>query len=45
MRGVVLGVIDYGLGLTTVAQTNLLKVHRVRNGQMWIILGTAKDVQ
>ena len=30
-QSVVLGVTDYGLGLTTMAQTNLLKLDRVQN--------------
>ena len=42
-QGVVLSVIDYGLGLTTVAQTNPLKVDRVQNEAMRVILGTTKD--
>ena len=36
-------VIDYGLGITTMAQTNLLKLFRVQNEAMRIILGTTKD--
>ena len=39
----VLSVIDYGLGLTTMAQTNLLKLDRVQNVAMRVILGTTKD--
>ena len=42
-QSVVLSVIDYGLGLTTVAQTNPLKVDRVQNEAMRVILGTTKD--
>ena len=42
-KGVVLSVIDYGLGLTTMAQTNLLKLDRVQNEAMRVILGTTKD--
>ena len=38
-----LSVIDYGLGLTTMAQTNLLKMDRVQNEAMRVILGTTKD--
>ena len=38
----VLSVIDYGLGLTTLVQTNLLKLDRVRNEAMRVILGTTK---
>ena len=30
-QSVVLSVIDYGLGLTTMSQTNLLKLDRVQN--------------
>ena len=32
-QSVVLSVVDYGLGLTTVAQTNLLKLDRVQHHQ------------
>ena len=39
----VLGVIVYGLGLTTMAQTNLLNPDRVRNEAMRVILRTTKD--
>ena len=39
----VLSVIDYGLGLTTVAQTNLLQLDRVQNEAMRVILGTTND--
>ena len=42
-KGVVLSVIDYGLGLPTMAQTNLLKLDRVQNEAMRVILGTTKD--
>ena len=42
-QSVVLSVTDYGLGLTTVAQTNLLKLDRVQNEAMRDILGTTKD--
>ena len=39
-----LSVIDYGLGLTTTAQTNpLLKLDSVQNEAMRVILGTTKD--
>ena len=38
-----LSVIDYGLGLTTMAQTNLLKLGRVQNEAMRVILGATKD--
>ena len=36
-------VIDYGLGLTTLSQSNLLKLDRVQNEAMTVILGTTKD--
>ena len=36
-------VINYGLGLTTMSQTNLLKLDRVQNEAMRVILGTTKD--
>ena len=39
-----LSVIDYGLGLTTMVQTNLLKLDRVQNEAMRVILGTTKDI-
>ena len=39
----VLSVIDYELGLTTMAQTNLLKLDRGQNEAMAVILGTTKD--
>ena len=42
-QSVVLSRIDYGLGLTTISQTNLQKLDRVQNEAMRIILGTAKD--
>ena len=35
--------IDYGLGLTTLSQPNLLKLDRVNNEAMRVILGTTKD--
>ena len=38
-QSVVLSVIDYGLGLTTMAQTNLLKLDRVQNEAMRVIRG------
>ena len=37
-QSVALSVIDYRLGLTTVAQTNLLKLDRVQNEAMCVIL-------
>ena len=42
-QNVVPGVTGYGLGLTTMAQTNLLQLDRVRNEAMRVILGTTKD--
>ena len=39
----ILSVIDYGLGLTTLSQSNLLKLDRVQNEAMRVILGTTKD--
>ena len=39
-QNVVLSVVDYGLGLTTVAQTNLLNLDKVQNQAMRVILGT-----
>ena len=42
-QSVVLSVSDYGLGLTTMAQTNLLKLDRVQNKAMQVILRTTKD--
>ena len=33
-QSVVLSVINYGIGLTTMAQTNLLKLDRVQNKAM-----------
>ena len=38
-----LSVIDYGQGLIRVAQTDLLKLDRVQNEAMRVILGTTKD--
>ena len=35
--------IDYGLGHTTLSQSNLLKLERVQNEAMRAILGTTKD--
>ena len=40
---VVLSVIVYGVGLTTMAQTNLLKLDKVQNEAMRVILRTAKN--
>ena len=42
-QSVVLSVINYGIGLTTMAQTDLLKLDRVQNKAMRVILGTTKD--
>jgi len=38
-----LSVTDYGLGLATMVQINLLKLDRVQNEAMRVILGTTKD--
>ena len=43
IKSVILGIIDYGLGLTTLSQSNVLKLDRVQNEAMKIILGTTKD--
>ena len=43
LQSVVLGVTDYRPGLTTMAQTNLLKLNRVQNEAMRVMLGTTKD--
>ena len=42
-QSVVLSVTDYGPGLTTMSQTNLLKLDRVQNEAMRVIPGTTKD--
>ena len=42
-QSAVVSVTDYGLGLTTMAQTKLLKLDRVQNEAMRVILGTTKD--
>ena len=42
-QSVKLSVIDYGLGLTTLLQSNVLKLDRVQNEAMRVILGTTKD--
>ena len=42
-QSAILSVIDYGLGLTTLSQSNLLKLDRVQNEAMRVILGTTKD--
>ena len=41
-QSVALRVIDYGLGLTTMAQTNMLKLDRVQNEVMPVVLRTTK---
>ena len=41
---VILSVIDYGLGFTALSQSNLLKLDRVQNEAMRVILGTTKDI-
>ena len=38
-----LNVLDYGPGVTTMAQTHLLKLGRVQNEAMRLVLGTTKD--
>ena len=42
-RCVLLSVIDYGLGLTTMAPTNVLKLDRMQYEAMRVILGTTKN--
>ena len=42
-QSVILSVIDYCLGLTTLSQSNLLKLDRVQNEAMRVILETTKD--
>ena len=42
-QNVILSVIDYGLGLTTLSLYNLLKLDRVQNEAIRVILGTTKD--
>ena len=42
-HSVILSVIDYGLGLTTLPQSNLLKLDRVQNEAIRVILVTTKD--
>ena len=42
-QSVVLGTIDYGLGLTTISSTNLQKLDRAQNEAMRTILGTTKN--
>ena len=43
-QSMVLSVVDYGLSLTTMSLTNLLKLDIVRNEAMRVILGTTKDI-
>ena len=42
-QSVILSVTDYGLGLTALSKSNLLKLERVQNEAMRVILGTTKD--
>ena len=42
-QSVVFSVTDYTLGLTPMARTNLLKLDRVQNEAMPVILGTTQD--
>ena len=42
-QSVILSVIDYVLGLTSLSMSNLLKFDRVQNEAMTVILGTTKD--
>ena len=42
-QNVILCGIHYGLGLTTLSQSNLLKLERMQNKAMKVILGTTKD--
>ena len=42
-QSVILSVIDFGLGLTILSQSNLLKLNTVQNEAMRVILGTIKD--
>ena len=44
-RSVILGVIDYGLGLTTLSQHNVLKMDRVQNEATRVFLGTTEDTR
>ena len=44
-RSVILSVIDYGLGLTTLSRYNLLRLNRVQNEAVRVILRTTKDTQ
>ena len=42
-QSVVLSIMDYGLGLTTISSTNLQKLDRIQNEAMRTILGTTRD--
>ena len=42
-QSVILSVIDCGLGLTALSQSNLLKLDRVKKEAMRVILGTTED--
>ena len=42
-QSVILIVTDYGLGLTALSQSNLLKLDWVQNEAMAVILGTTKE--
>ena len=42
-QSVILSVIDYGMGLTTLSQSKMLKLDRVQNEATRVILGTTKD--
>ena len=42
-HSVILSIVDYDLGLTTLSQSNLLKLDTVQDQAMRVILGTTKD--
>ena len=42
-QSVILSVFDYGLGLTTLSHSNLLKLDSMQNEATRVILGTTKD--
>ena len=42
-QNVILSVIDYGLSLTSLSLSKLLKLDRVQNEAIRVILGTTKD--
>ena len=42
-QSVIHSIIDYGLGLTTLSQSSLLKLDREQSKAMRVILGTTKD--